>query len=71
MAINNLSNSSNILGQEVVKKSQNLTDSKELSMAHSSDGQSYGKTEVNSLLTKSVIQIIGDVLKQFNAVLPQ
>ena len=27
--------------------------------------------EVNSLLTKSVIQIVGDVLKQFTAVLPQ
>jgi len=28
------------------------------------------KYEVNSLLTKSVVQIIGDVLKQFTAILP-
>ena len=32
--------------------------------------QAQLRHEVNSLLTKSVIQILGDVLKQFTAVLP-
>ena len=73
-AINNLCNSAqSTTNAEWIRRNQNLPDSKgevtETPMGVGLQADSL-KHEVNSLLTKSVIQIVGDVLKQFTAVLP-
>lgn len=70
-AINNLSKSSyHSAASESASLNHNPIDHNYKLAAQTTLGSSQVCVEVNSLLTKSVIQIIADVLKQFTAVLP-
>ena len=53
LALNNLSNSGQLLARELPKKKQNLAEAKDKSFIQAAAPP--GKVEVNSLLTKSVL----------------